>query len=117
MVSDEVLADLAGRLERTRLPRVETGAGWRQGMPLDAAAKLLDHWRNRFDWQAQERRFNRYVHQMVNVDGHDIHVVIEPGSGLTPLPLLLLNGWPSSFVEFDGVIDRLAQPERHGGAV
>ena len=117
MVSDEVLADLADRLERTRLPRVETGAGWRQGMPLDAAAKLLDHWRNGFDWQAQERRLNRYVHQMVNVDGHDIHVVIEPGSGLTPLPLLLLNGWPSSFVEFDGVIDRLAHPERHGGAV
>ena len=117
MVSDEVLADLADRLERTRLPRVETGAGWRQGMPLDAAAKLLDHWRNGFDWQAQERRLNRYVHQMVNVDGHDIHVVMEPGSGLNPLPLLLLNGWPSSFVEFDGVIDRLAHPERHGGAV
>ena len=86
-------------------------------MPLEAAAKLLDHWRERFDWRARELHFNRFAQRMVNVDGQDIHLVVEPGSGPDPLPLLLLNGWPSSFVEFDGVIDRLAHPERHGGAV
>ena len=116
-VADDVLADLADRLTRTRLPRVETGAGWRHGMPLEAAAKLLDHWRKGFDWRAHEQRLNRFAQRMVNVDGQDIHVVVEPGSGPDPLPLVLLNGWPSSFVEFDGVIDRLAHPERHGGAV
>ena len=114
-VGDDLLADLGDRLDRTRLPRVETGAGWRQGMPLESAEKLLDHWRKDFDWRAQERRLNRFAHRMVHVDGHDIHVVMEPGSGPDPLPLLLLNGWPSSFVEFDHVIDRLAHPERHGG--
>jgi pimeloyl-ACP methyl ester carboxylesterase len=86
-------------------------------MPLEAAAKLLDHWRERFDWRAHEHHLNRFVQRMVNVDGQDIHLVVEPGSGPDPLPLVLLNGWPSSFVEFDGVIDRLAHPERHGGAV
>ena len=116
-VPDEVLADLAERLAKTRLPQVESGGDWSRGMPLAYARQMLDHWRERFDWREQERRLNRYSQRLITVAGQDIHVLIEVGSGQNPLPLLLLNGWPSSFVEFDQVIDRLAHPEQHGGRI
>jgi pimeloyl-ACP methyl ester carboxylesterase len=116
-VADEVLADLLERLQRTRLPTVETGCGWSSGMTIDFADRLLQYWINDFDWRAQEMRFNRFAQHMVEIDGHSIHVMVEPGSGAKPLPLLLANGWPSSFVEFDQVIERLAHPERFGGRV
>ena len=83
-VADDVLADLADRLARTRLPRIETGGVWRHGMRLEGAAKLLDHWRKGFDWRAHEQRLNRFAQRMVNVDGQDSHVVVGPGSGPAP---------------------------------
>lgn len=115
--SDEDLADLTERLRRTRFPKVETGAGWNSGTTLGFAERLVSYWRDQFDWRAQELRFNRLDHRLVDIDGQAIHVLVEPGSGPDPLPLLLANGWPSSFVEFDGVIERLAHPERFGGRV
>jgi len=114
-VPDDVIEDLRDRLRRTRFPRAETGQGWRRGVPLDYAERLRDHWLHRFDWRAQERRFNRFEQQMIEVEGRSVHAIVEPGTGPDPTPLLLANGWPSSFVEFDGVIERLAHPERYGG--
>jgi pimeloyl-ACP methyl ester carboxylesterase len=49
------------------------------------------------------------------VDGVGLHVLHVPGAGPDPLPLLLVNGWPSSLVEYLGVLDRLADPARYGG--
>src|SRR3546814_14396409 len=37
------------------------------------------------------------------------------GEGDGNRPLLLTHGWPGSYYEFWGVIDRLAFPSRHGG--
>jgi pimeloyl-ACP methyl ester carboxylesterase len=115
--AEEDLADLAERLRRTRLPKIETGSGWSAGTTIDFAERLLRYWRDDFDWRAQESRFNRFDHRLVDIDGQMIHVLVEPGSGADPLPLLLANGWPSSFVEFDKVIERLAHPERYGGRI
>jgi len=114
-VPDEVLADLADRLRRARLPNEQAGPDWATGTPLSYARRLRDYWLDRFDWRLWEERINRFDQQIIDVDGHDIHVIIERGSGTTPLPLLLTSGWPGSFLEFIDVIDRLAHPERWGG--
>ncbi|MBV1887159.1 MAG: alpha/beta hydrolase, partial [Parvibaculaceae bacterium] len=37
------------------------------------------------------------------------------GSGKNPQPLLLTHGWPGSFLEFTGIIEELAHPEKFGG--
>ena len=41
---------------------------------------------------------------------------MEVGSGKNPRPLILTHGWPGSFLEFLGVIEPLAHPERFGGS-
>lgn len=33
-----------------------------------------------------------------------------------PLPLVLTHAWPSSFVELEPIVERLADPASHGGA-
>ena len=116
-VPDEVLADLQSRLAATRLPLQQAGEDWATGTPISYVRRLVERWRTGFDWRSWEKRINSFDNRLVEVDGETIHVVVEPGSGDSPLPLILTNGWPGSFLEFLGLIDRLAHPERHGGDV
>lgn len=78
------------------------------------------HWRDEFAWRAAEARINRFPQftaaaPMPNGTSLDIHFVHEKGSGDSPLPLLLMHGWPGSIAEFLDVIEPLAHPERFGG--
>jgi hypothetical protein len=53
-VPDQVLDDLRERLSRTRWPDEVPGSGWRYGSSLDFVRRLVEHWRDGFDWRAQE---------------------------------------------------------------
>ena len=77
--------------------------------------ELIAYWRTGFDWRAVERRLNALPQYRAVVDGVGLHFLHRPGAGPSPLPLLLANGWPSSFVEYLPVIDRLADPGAYGG--
>lgn len=52
------LDDLRDRLTRARWPRQISGTGWERGVPVDYLKELADHWRNGFDWRAQEKTGN-----------------------------------------------------------
>jgi len=115
--SEEVLEDLRDRLRRTRFPGEQAGPDWQTGTPLGYARRLRDFWLNEFDWRAWEARINAFEQRMIEVDGQTIHVIVEQGSGDNPLPLVLTDGWPGSFLEFIDLIGPLAHPERFGGRV
>ncbi len=106
--------DLRRRLETARLPRVLDPNSWDDGTSRAFMVHLVDRWRDRFDWRVQEERLNRLPHQMVTVDGQDIHVVHQRGTGPSPMPLVLTHGWPGSFVEFEHLIPLLADPAGPG---
>lgn len=114
---ESALSDLYRRLDQVRWPETPSAAGWRQGSSLPYMQRLVEHWRNRFDWRAWEHRINGFEQRLVEVDGQTIHVLVEPGSGDDPLPLLLTHGWPGSFLEFIDIIEPLAHPERFGGRI
>jgi hypothetical protein len=105
-VPDAVLDDLKERIRRTRWPDAAPGQPWSQGADLDYLQALLTYWADGFDWREQERRLNRYEHRIAEVDGVRIHVVHRRG-GEGALPLVLTHGWPSTFVELLGSVDRL----------
>ena len=109
-VSDEVLADLAERLRRTRLPPAAPGPAWSQGSDLDHMRTVLDAWRASFDWRAHERALNTFAHYRVRVDGHEHHFVHQRAADGKGIPLLLLHGWPSTFVELLPLVPRLTGP-------
>jgi pimeloyl-ACP methyl ester carboxylesterase len=114
-VDDAVLEDLRRRLALTRLPDQIEGTGWEYGIPADYVRELVEYWRDKYDWRAQEARLNELAHFRTRIDGQSIHFIHERSRHASAFPLLLMHGWPGSVVEFLEVIPRLTDPEAHGG--
>ena len=108
------LADLRERLARTRLPDQAPGDAWAYGTDVGYLSTLIAHWRDVFDWRAQEAALNAFPQFRVALHGIDLHFLHVPGVGPAPMPLLLLHGWPGSVFEFLDIIPRLTDPARFG---
>src|SRR6476469_10074377 len=99
-IPDAAIADLRDRLARTRFPDQAPAPAWAYGTDLGYMQELVDYWRTRFDWRAQEARLNSFPQFKVPLHGIDVHFLHVPGNGPNPFPLLLLHGWPGSVFEF-----------------
>jgi pimeloyl-ACP methyl ester carboxylesterase len=115
-VSDDDITDLRSRLGSARWPEQLPGAAWQRGVPVDYLRGVADYWASDFDWRTQEKRINSYPQFTTEVDGQRIHFIHVRSAIEDATPLLLLHGWPGSFVEFLDVIDSLVDPVAHGGA-
>jgi microsomal epoxide hydrolase len=93
----------------------EGGDAWSAGTSPAFLRRLCAYWTSGFDWRAQEAAVNRFPQFMADIDGQRIHLLHERGSGPSDTALVLTHGWPGSIVEFLGVIERFAHPERFGG--
>lgn len=113
-IPDAILADLRERLLRTRWPDV-IGTGWDYGIDQGYLRDLCAYWADGFDWRAQETRLNRFAHFRSEVDGLGIHYIHERSAGPDAMPLLLLHGWPGSFVQFLDLIPLLTNPAGDAG--
>lgn len=106
-VADEVLDDLRERLARTRWPDEIAGSAWRYGASLAFMRRLTEHWRDGFDWRAQEAKLNAFDQFRAELGGVGVHFIHQRGAGPDPVPLLLVHGWPGSVWEFHELIPRL----------
>ncbi|HLF11755.1 MAG TPA: epoxide hydrolase [Gammaproteobacteria bacterium] len=113
-VPEPVLADLRERLARTRWPDQLPGTGWDYGADTAYLKELVDYWQNDFDWRAQEARLNRFDHFRADIDGQRMHFIHARSRDPDAIPLLLLHGWPSSFVQMLKIIPLLTDPAAHG---
>ena len=102
-IDEAVLDDLRERLARTRWPGEAPGEAWEQGTDSAYLRELAASWL-RFDWRTQEQELNRRPQFVADVDGVRIHFVHVRGGGI---PLILPLGWPSAFIEFLPLIERL----------
>lgn len=114
-IDDDVVADLRGRLQRTRWPDAETVDDWSQGVPLRFTQELCAYWRDGYDFAAAQERLNSYPNFRVEVGGLNIHFVHARSPHPDALPLLITHGWPGSVAEFRNVIGPLTDPAAHGG--
>ena len=84
-------------------------------MPVNYLEGLAEYWRTGYDWRAHEARLNEFPQFMTEIDGQRVHFLHvrspEPGA----LPLMLIHGWPGSFVEFIDLVGPLTDPVSHGG--
>ena len=103
-VPDAVLADLRERLARTRWPAEVRGVGWDRGTDPGYLRDLVERWRTAYDWRVHEAALNELP--QVKVDGvHAVHRrAADPGAPA----VLLLHGWPDSFLRFRRVLPLLA---------
>lgn len=109
------IRDLRERLKATRWPAHPNVEPWAAGTPHDVLGKLLADW-SEFDFDGFFEELRHHQHYLIDMDGSTTHFVHARSSHHDATPLLLTHGWPSSFLEYLPVIDRLTQPEKYGGA-
>lgn len=106
------LDDLHDRLARTRWPHATPGRDDRRdfsrGIPQPYLRELAEHWRDGFDWRAQEARLNALDQVTTVVDGQTVHAVHVRSANPQAMPLVLCHGWPGSFVEYQALVPLLA---------
>ncbi|RLT43242.1 MAG: epoxide hydrolase [Chloroflexi bacterium] len=108
--SDRAIEDLHRRLEDTRWPDVGWDTGWGTGTNDSVLRDLVRYWRNDFDWPAQEAALNARAHVRGVIDGDEMHAMLMTGPGSERrVPLLLIHGWPGSFIEFTDAGERLSK--------
>jgi len=114
-IREGAIRDLQARLVRTRWPSESPGDGWTRGVPTDYLRELSDYWLTEYEWREHEARFNAYPQYTTLLDGQTIHFLRVPSPEPRARPLMLIHGWPGSFVEFTDVIGPLSNPRAHGG--
>ncbi|TWD79451.1 pimeloyl-ACP methyl ester carboxylesterase [Kribbella amoyensis] len=110
------LDDLQRRLDQARLPAPLPGDDWDTGVPVGWLSELVEYWRTKYDWRAEERRINEFPQYTTEIDGQRIHFLHVRSAEPDALPLVLTHGWPGSFVEFLDLIGPLTDPVAYGGS-
>jgi pimeloyl-ACP methyl ester carboxylesterase len=113
-IPQETLDDLQERLLRSRWTDEVEDAGWDYGTNLNYLKELVNYWQNNFDWRSQEKYINRFAHFQTEIDDLNIHFIHERGEGQTNTPLILLHGWPSSFLQMLKITPLLTDPKSQG---
>ncbi|WP_246056437.1 epoxide hydrolase family protein [Nocardioides eburneiflavus] len=84
-------------------------AGWQAGVDGSVLRRLVGYWIDGYDWRAQEDVINRLPHRFAEIEGGRVHYLYFESEGAsTSRPLLLGNGWPSTFLEMVDLAQRLA---------
>jgi microsomal epoxide hydrolase len=106
-ISDERLAAIKAKVEAFDWSQLPDAGGWKSGVGIDDLKRLVAYWRDTYDWRKAEQRLNQLPNFITDVEGERIHFIHVRGNGSKP-PVLLLHGWPGSFLEFERLLDPLA---------
>lgn len=101
--TDEI-DDLRRRIAATRWPD-DVDDDWTRGTRPSALRRVLDAWAD-VDWHAVEARLRSEQHLLVGEEGRRVHLW-RAGTPGAPA-VVLVHGWPDSFVRFRGVVEHLA---------
>jgi pimeloyl-ACP methyl ester carboxylesterase len=97
-ISTEVLDDLQKRLRNTRWTDEAESSGWDYGTSLGYLKNLVQYWSDDYDWKKQEAILNKLNHYKAEIDGFSLHFIYEKSKKKNAMPIVLLHGWPSSFL-------------------
>jgi pimeloyl-ACP methyl ester carboxylesterase len=106
-VAEPILEDLRERLLRARRPRFRKPSGWDAGTDPVYLDELLEYWRTDYDWRRHERELNHLSHYTARIDAASLHFIHETALGVRSMPVLLLHGWPDSFLRYKDAISFL----------
>ena len=112
VLDEGALAELRRRLAARRPGLL--GDAWELGVPAAWLDDLLAQWAAR-DNRFLQQRIDRLENWSVDVGGQLVHVVRVIGAAPGAFPLVLTNGWPSSFLEHLELAAILSDPVSHGG--
>ncbi|KAL6898577.1 Alpha/Beta hydrolase protein [Trichoderma evansii] len=101
-------------IERTTLPAAELAAAHANlnmslttGISLDTVKSLQKEWITSFNWTQEQEQINTYNHFTTQIGNQSVHFIHEKSKDPNAIPLILLHGWPGSFLEMTHLVDRL----------
>ena len=106
-IADERLDAIRAKVEAYDWSELPDAGGWSAGVGVEDLKRLVAYWRNSYDWRAVEERLNQLPNFTTDVEGERLHFLHVKGDGSQP-PILLLHGWPGSFLEFERLLEPLA---------
>lgn len=109
-IPEEALVDLQSRLAASRWIDDPYEGDWDCGAPLPFVKNLCAYWQEQFDWRALEAKINRFENVRTDVDGLALHCLHHRSTRADATAIVLLHGWPTSFLEFLHLCEPLAQP-------
>jgi pimeloyl-ACP methyl ester carboxylesterase len=113
-IDEQVINDIKSRLKATRWIDEIDNDRWEAGTNKEYLQSLCDYWLREFDWKKQEQYLNTFQHFKTIVGKTGIHFILEKGKTENTVPILLIHGYPDSFVRFLKVIPMLTQGDENG---
>ena len=99
--SNRAIKDLHRRLDATRWPDIHIDQEWEVGTNDSILRNLVSYWRKDYDWFHHQRELNRLAHIRIPINSEELHAVLYTGPAVQKrVPILLIHGWPGSFIEF-----------------
>ena len=105
-ISDERLSAIRTKVEAYDWSQLTDAGGWSAGVGVKELKRLVAYWLDTYDWREVEQRLNRLPNFKTDIEGEGIHFLYAKGDGSRP-PVLLLHGWPGSYLEFERLLDPL----------
>jgi len=79
------------------------------GFDPEYAAELVTYWANSFNWSKNIQYINKYPQFKLTINNgitlHYLRVVTNQNETKRPIQLMLINGWPDVFYNFNKMID------------
>ena len=113
-IAEAAVADIRSRLVNARFEHPLPVDDRSTGIPSFELQSLIARWAEH-DWRTTEERLNALPQIITSIDGQNIHAVHVRSPHPEAIPLLLMQGWPGSFLEFEKLIGPLTDPIAHGG--
>ncbi|KAF2963858.1 hypothetical protein GQX73_g9696 [Xylaria multiplex] len=88
--------------------RESTNGTLSTGISLETLKDLREEWITSFNWEEEQASINKLHHFTVNIEGINVHFVHEISGEPNAIPIILLHGWPGTFLEIVPLIDLLA---------
>ncbi|CAH0598403.1 unnamed protein product [Chrysodeixis includens] len=101
---NEMIEDLRYRLKNHRpyTPPLEN-SNFTYGFNTKNMENWVNYWADSYNFTAREEYVNKFPHYKTKIQGLDIHFMrIKPEvpEDVEVIPLLIVHGWPGSFLEF-----------------
>jgi epoxide hydrolase len=103
------VADLQRRLARAHTVAAAADPDGQLGIPPAELARLAAALAG-LDWEGFAARVNAHPAFLTPRGSEQLHFVHVRSGAADAVPLLLLHGWPGSFLEFQAVVPELARP-------
>jgi pimeloyl-ACP methyl ester carboxylesterase len=113
-IHSSILDELRYRLKNARWTSDINNDNWETGANAAYLKELCDYWSRDFNWQKAESLLNSFSHFKASIDGTGIHFIHEKGKGANSVPILLIHGFPDSFIRFLKVIPLLTAADEDG---